>query len=435
MELSSYTWLHPKHQLLAMSYSTYVPLDIANIHNCFHFGNTYFCEQVFLTQHSTKHTCENAIYYELDIDMIKWLCNFSYYPSLIPEPTVLDSGSKLLLANLPLPWTFFCTHEKQIPNDIEGASYVMLDKSYLCLCSITAGSLYLHENIVSCSHKNTSDSLQMRLKYTINKALMIFFPALIPDQDLKLDIIFSKPREIDIANPESTIAHDSDIVHPENNKAISLSEAVHNIISHQEQYLSKADKALGTDNFDNWVTGKTSSMTFIFFSSLITIVCFCLIILLIYCYFSLKSKVTSSIPKKVSNIPKMIPGYYLVRNTLGRFRNSMKRKPKEKPIKQFDRKRLRPFEKSTNPSSRTIPMRTFRSSRSCTITPEPISVQAQINRIEEFKQHHNVQSLNNMLYSSAGIDNTAYEPSDPPYRINPNSIKCSNCRSTENELV
>ena len=153
MEPSSYTWLHHKHQLLAMSYSTYVPLDIANIHNCSHFGNTYFCEQVFLTQHSTKHTCESAIYYESDIDMIKQLCNFTYYPSLIPEPTALDSGSKLLLANLPLPWTFFCTHEKQIPNDIEGASYVMLEKSDLCLCSITAGSLYLHENIVSCSHK------------------------------------------------------------------------------------------------------------------------------------------------------------------------------------------------------------------------------------------------------------------------------------------
>ena len=95
---------------------------------------------------------------------------------------------------------------------------------------------------------------------------MIYFPTLIPDQDLKLDIIFSKPREIDIADPELIIADDSDIVHPENNKAISLSEPVHNIISHQQQYLSKADKALGIDNFDNWVTGKTSSMTFIFFS-------------------------------------------------------------------------------------------------------------------------------------------------------------------------
>ena len=157
--------------------------------------------------------------------------------------------------------------------------------------------------------------------------------------------------------------------------------------------------------------------------------------MLIYCYFSLKSKVTSSISKKISNIPKKIPGYYLVRNTLGRFRNSLKREPKGKPVKHLDRNRFRPLEKSTNPSTKTIPMRTFKSSRSCTFTPEPISVQAQINRIEELEQNHYAQSLDNMIYSSAGIDNTAYEPSDPPDGINPHSIKCSNCRSTEDELV
>ena len=113
----------------------------------------------------------------------------------------------------------------------------------------------------------------------------------------------------------------------------------------------------------------------------------------------------------------------------------MKRKPKGKPVKLLNRNRLRPFEKPTNPSSKTIPMRTFKSSRSCTITPEPISVQVQINRIEEFEQNHNAQSLDNMIYSSAGIDNTAYDFSDPPDGINPHSIKCSNCRSTEDELV
>ena len=71
---------------------------------------------------------------------------------------------------------------------------------------------------------------------------MIYFPTLIPNQDLKLDI--SKPREIDIADPELILADDSDIAHPNNNKAISLSEAVHNIKSHHEQYLSKAHKTL-----------------------------------------------------------------------------------------------------------------------------------------------------------------------------------------------
>ena len=149
----------------------------------------------------------------------------------------------------------------------------------------------------------------------------------------------------------------------------------------------------------------------------------------------IKCKVNSSVSKKISNIPKRIPGYHLVRNSLGRFRNSMKRKPKRKPVRQLDSKRLRLFEKSNNPSSRTIPMKTFRSSWSCTLTLGPISVQAHIERIEELEHRHNAQSLDNMIYSTEGIDNTTYEPSDPPDGINPNSIRCSNCRNTEDELV
>ena len=38
MKPFSYTWLHPKHQLLAMS----IPLDIAHVPNCFHFGVDIF---------------------------------------------------------------------------------------------------------------------------------------------------------------------------------------------------------------------------------------------------------------------------------------------------------------------------------------------------------------------------------------------------------
>ena len=97
---TSYTWLHPKHNMLAMSYSTYIALDMIQIQNCFKFGNYYFCKDSFLTQHSTGHTCESAIFYNLEISIIKDLCTFTYYPNLKPEPTVLDSVSQLLLAHL-----------------------------------------------------------------------------------------------------------------------------------------------------------------------------------------------------------------------------------------------------------------------------------------------------------------------------------------------
>ena len=125
----SYTQLHPKHDLLAMSYSTYIPLDHVEMQNCFKFGNMYFCEQSFITHHSTGHTCESAIFYNLEIAIIKTLCTFTYYATLNPDPVVLYSGSQLLLPNMPTPWTFFCTLDNQIPNDIQGAKYALIQKS------------------------------------------------------------------------------------------------------------------------------------------------------------------------------------------------------------------------------------------------------------------------------------------------------------------
>ena len=98
---------------------------------------------------------------------------------------MLDSGSQLLLANMPTPWTFFCTHENQIPNDIQGAKYALIQKSDLCLCSIMAGSLYLQENIESCEDKR--NNVKMTLYFMINQATYLYFPELVPDLNLKLD--------------------------------------------------------------------------------------------------------------------------------------------------------------------------------------------------------------------------------------------------------
>ena len=110
----SCTWLPPKYHLMAVSYPTYVPLNIAQIPSCFHFSNTHICEQVFLTPQNTKHTPESAIHYDIDTNLIKQLCNITNYPLLFPQTILLDSGSELHLANLLLPLTFFCIHEKQI---------------------------------------------------------------------------------------------------------------------------------------------------------------------------------------------------------------------------------------------------------------------------------------------------------------------------------
>ena len=83
----------------------------------------------------------------------------------------MDAGNYLLLGNLPLPWTIIRNHNDQIPNPIQGSSYVIVDKSDLCQCSISAGTWYIQENIVYCT--NEIDT-KIDLYFTVNMAVMIY---------------------------------------------------------------------------------------------------------------------------------------------------------------------------------------------------------------------------------------------------------------------
>ena len=70
---------------------------------CVKFSILYFCEQLFLMKHTSEHTCESVIYHNENPDIIKDKCDILYYPSLNPEPAILDAGNYWLLGNLPLP--------------------------------------------------------------------------------------------------------------------------------------------------------------------------------------------------------------------------------------------------------------------------------------------------------------------------------------------
>ena len=98
---------------------------------------------------------------------------------LTPEPRVFDAGDSLLLAGLPVSWTFFCTKERQIPNPTEGSPYFIIKRTQLCLCSISVGPYYLHENVLSCEDENVS----LHMYYTVNMAVVNYFGTHIPETE------------------------------------------------------------------------------------------------------------------------------------------------------------------------------------------------------------------------------------------------------------
>ena len=79
--------------------------------------------------HRSEHTCESAIYWNETASLIYDTYYFEYYQEITPEFRILDAGDYLLLAGLPVPQTFFCINERQIPNLSEGSPCMIVKRA------------------------------------------------------------------------------------------------------------------------------------------------------------------------------------------------------------------------------------------------------------------------------------------------------------------
>ena len=127
--------------------------------------------------HRSEHTYESATNWNESVSLINEKCNFKYYHELAPEPRILNAGDYLLLAGLPVPLTFFCTKERQIPNPTESSPYIFIKGTQLCLCLISAGPYYLQENVLSCENENVG----LHMYYTMNMAVVNYCGTYIPE--------------------------------------------------------------------------------------------------------------------------------------------------------------------------------------------------------------------------------------------------------------
>ena len=78
-----------------------------------------------------------AIYFNLDVDIIKKNCNFDFYFNKTDiRPSVLDGGHEIILANWPSCKKIMCSFNDNIPINIPSHPYVLLNRSIFCNCNI-----------------------------------------------------------------------------------------------------------------------------------------------------------------------------------------------------------------------------------------------------------------------------------------------------------
>ena len=164
---NSYTEVKTSKPYIAFNRDYYIQLLTPELRMCKQIWHSYYCEELFLVKHKSKHSCESAIYYNLSKEVINDYCTFKYFNNTTVMPSVLDGGPQILLANLLTPKRLICTYASDMARPVPSHDYVLVSRSMLCNCHMESGLTYLLKSIAFCEDAST--------EYTMSFALNLAF--------------------------------------------------------------------------------------------------------------------------------------------------------------------------------------------------------------------------------------------------------------------
>ena len=169
-----YTELKIEKLYIALNEETHITLHSQELKMCKRIGYEYYCEELFVIKSKMRYSCASTIYFNLESDVIKANCEFQYYYNKTDiKPTVLDSGFQIILANWPNYRKIMCSHNNNIPVNIPGHPYVLMNRSILGNCDIEVESNFLLESLAACEGPDAKAYLEMH--FTVNLAFMKYF--------------------------------------------------------------------------------------------------------------------------------------------------------------------------------------------------------------------------------------------------------------------
>ena len=182
-EKREYTQITLETELIALTETNYVPLTQAQISLCAKIGYMYYYEYAHLLKKCTEHTCMSAIYYDQGSDIKAKQCKTIVTFDTIPESKILDAGNLLILSNLQKPWTIACKDVSQV-FEIEYSTYLILNRSELCECSLMAGNYLLNYTNTNCGNAPEARDGYFTTYYSFNK---IVLDVIIEKFDIQVD--------------------------------------------------------------------------------------------------------------------------------------------------------------------------------------------------------------------------------------------------------
>ena len=156
---------------------------------CKRIGYEFYCEELFVVRHKSIHSCESAIYFYLNKDIIKRNCDFIfYYNKTDITLTVLSGGNEIILANWPNDKHIICTINNDIPIEIPSHSCILVNRSVLCNCGIEVENNFLLESLAMCHDAHTN----LVMYFMVNNAFTNYIGQFNLTEELEFPILTNK---------------------------------------------------------------------------------------------------------------------------------------------------------------------------------------------------------------------------------------------------
>ena len=145
----------------------YIQLKMTELVMCKSIRYTYYCEELFVVKHKSKHSCLSAIFYDLGPEDVVKKCSFDYIYNATMPPTVLDGGRELLLANFYGPRSLKCNSKNGgLSKPTPEHAYTVVNCNFLCDCRLDlAHHASILRQLSSCSDNKT---LHLQAHFVVN---------------------------------------------------------------------------------------------------------------------------------------------------------------------------------------------------------------------------------------------------------------------------
>ena len=173
VKANSYSQVRIEKSYIAAGTDYYIQLRISGLLMCKSIRHIYYCEELFVIKHKSRHSCVSAIFYNLGPATVTKNCKFDYYYNINVPPVILDRGRDVLLANFHGPRSLKCSSvngglAKPAPEN----TYAVVNREFLCDCRLDLEHASVLRQLSSCSKSSTS---KMHMKFTINLAFWEMF--------------------------------------------------------------------------------------------------------------------------------------------------------------------------------------------------------------------------------------------------------------------